>query len=275
MYLVQLILFCESYQWKFEIMRNHSYILALLFFLLACGKSEALNGQTEAPDHAPWTKLLQQYVNAEGWVDYEGLTGAKVALDDYINILSTNPPSTSWSKEERLAYWLNAYNAFTIKLIVDNYPVESIKDLNPLIAVPFVNTVWQKKWFKIGDEDFSLDNIEHDVLRKEFEEPRIHFAINCASFSCPVLRREAFVADKIYGQLEEQAKLFINDPIRNTIDPQKPFVSKVFSWFKGDFTKSQSLVEFINQYSTIQLDPEVSVRFMDYNWSLNDQKNIN
>ena len=185
-------------------------------------------------------------------------------------MLSNNAPSNNWSENEKLAYWINAYNAFTVKLIVDNYPLESIKDLNPILNIPTVYTVWTKKWFKIGDEDFSLDKIEHDILRKEFKEPRIHFVINCASFSCPVLRPEAFKAEKIETQLVEQTKAFINDPDRNRITKDKLELSKIFSWFDGDFKEGQTLIQFLNKYSKVKISKSADIDFMDYEWSLND-----
>ena len=162
-----------------------------------------------------------------------------------------------------------------MKLIVDNYPLKSIKDLNPTISVPTVNTIWAKSWFQIGGEDFSLDKIEHKILRKDFNEPRIHFAVNCASISCPVLRAEAYEADKIDRQLDEQARIFLNDPSRNTITAGKIEVSKIFSWFGGDFKKDQTLVEFIDRYVKEDLTDKTKVRFAKYDWNLNEVKQEN
>jgi len=253
-------------------MRKINPILLALMILFSCSNAEQVFAQDSAvPDHEGWTALLEEYVDDEGMVDYQGFINDKTKLDAYTQLLSDNPPAQNWTKEEQLAYWINAYNAFTIKLIVDNYPVESIKDLNPTVAIPFVNTIWRKKWFQLGGEDFSLDMIEHSILRRDFNEPRIHFAVNCASISCPVLRAEAYEPDRIDAQLEEQTKLFLNDASRNDLNERKPRVSKIFSWFTEDFTKGQTLVEFINRYAEAQLDEKVRLRYMDYDWSLNDQ----
>lgn len=257
---------------KLYIMQKVALTLITVFVLFAC-RAEATSFKTAGkPDHSQWTVLLQKYVASNGLVNYQGFIGEKEKLDAYTEELSANPPADNWSREERLAYWINAYNAFTVKLIVDNYPVESIKDLNPTISLPTINTVWAKEWFKIGDEDFSLDRIEHKILRKEFDEPRIHFAVNCASISCPVLLNEAFVADKIDTQLSQQAKVFLNDKSRNVIKKDEAQLSKIFSWFGGDFTKGQTLVEFLNKYSNTKLAKDAKIKFLDYDWNLNDTK---
>lgn len=251
-------------------------VLLIIAGILSCGTgNESFAGAPKAPDHSQWTTLLSKYVEDGGLVNYKGFIEEKSALQDYLDLLSNNAPGESWTQNEKLAYWINAYNAFTVKLIVDNYPLESIKDLNPTLSIPTVNTVWTKEWFQIGGEDFSLDKIEHKILRKEFEEPRIHFAINCASISCPVLRAEAYEADKIDRQLDEQARIFLNDPSRNVISKDKVELSNIFSWFGGDFKNGQTLIEFINKYTRVQVDEEAKVRYMKYDWNLNEMSGAN
>lgn len=245
-------------------------ILILAIAAVSCsGGNESFAGSPKAPDHSPWSDLLAKYVEDGGLVNYQGFINDKEELESYLETLSSNAPGDSWTENEKLAYWINAYNAFTVKLIVDNYPLESIKDLNPTISVPTVNSIWSKEWFQIGGQDFSLDRIEHKILRKEFEEPRIHFAVNCASISCPVLRAEAYTADEVDRQLDEQTRIFLNDPSRNTITEKRVEVSKIFSWFGGDFKKGQSLVEFIDQYTKVDIAENAKVRFMKYDWNLN------
>jgi hypothetical protein len=226
--------------------------------------------QTESTSHEIWDGLLKKHVEPTGMVDYKGFISDSIQLNAYLDILSEGSPDPkSYSREARLAYWINAYNAFTVKLIVDNYPLESIKDLNPTVAIPMVSTIWNKKFFSIGGEKMSLDNIEHDILRKEFNEPRIHFAINCASISCPPLRSEAYLAERLEQQLEEQASMFINDPERNVLTPDNPEISKIFSWFSGDFKKNQSLIEFLNKYANTKINEDADIDYMDYDWRLN------
>ena len=241
-----------------------------ILLLLGCNASTGREASARPPSHELWDALLKKHVNADGRVDYQGFVEDKDELVQYLNALSSSAPDTSWSEQEQLAYWINAYNAFTVKLIVDNYPVESIKDLGPAISIPTIHTVWHKKFFTIGGKDTSLDEIEHDILRKQFNEPRIHFAINCASISCPVLRAEAYTAHKLEEQLENQAVVFINDPARNIIKADKAQLSRIFKWFKGDFEKNQTLIEFINRYAVKPLHVDATLEFLSYDWSLNE-----
>lgn len=254
--------------------KKNLLLLIILTMFLSCNSNNNTfaSESGERPDHSLWTQLLTKHVNEKGFVNYKGMLSERQKLENYTESLSANPPASSWTDNEKLAYWINAYNAFTVKLIVDNYPLESIKDLNPTIAIPTVSTIWSKKWFQIGGEDFSLDEIEHKILRKDFEEPRIHFAVNCASFSCPPLRAEAFVAERVNEQLDEQARIFINDSVRNKIGKDEVIISKIFSWFKGDFTNGQSLIQFLNKYSDTRINEDADVDHMDYEWSLNEIK---
>jgi hypothetical protein len=226
---------------------------------------------TNPPSHQLWDDLVKAHVKPNGMVNYRGFIQDKTKLELYLKLISENAPDRkTWSKNEQLAYWINAYNAFTVKLIVDNYPTESIRDLGPKLKIPLIKDVWHYKFFKIGGEESSLDEIEHSILRKEFDEPRIHFAINCASVSCPPLLNEAFVADRIDAQLEKVTTAFINDPVRNKITSDEIQISSIFSWFKGDFTKNGSLIDFLNNYSKVKIKPSAKISHMDYNWNLNE-----
>ena len=226
---------------------------------------------TSPPSHQGWDELVKTHVNSNGMVDYKGFIEDKSKLERYLSLLSNNAPDRlTWSREEQLAYWINAYNAFTVKLIVDNYPVKSIKDLGPRLKIPLVSDVWHYKFFKIGGVDTSLDEVEHQILRKEFDEPRIHFAINCASVSCPPLLNEAFVPERLESQLTQAATAFINDPSRNLITANHAQISPIFSWFKEDFTKRSSIISFLNLYSKEKINPTAQISYLDYNWSLNE-----
>ncbi len=219
--------------------------------------------------HEKWTALLTKYVDVEGHVNYAGFKKDETALDEYLAVLSANHPQDTWDKDDILAFWINAYNAFTVKLIVKNYPVKSIKELGG--AIYKVNTAWDIKFIKIGDEVYDLNNIEHGIIRKEFSEPRIHFAVNCASVSCPRLRNEAFVGSRIEEQLDDQARYFINNPVKNKITKKCAELSKIFTWFKGDFTANGGSVEdFINKYSEIKITKKTKGKSLDYDWNLNE-----
>jgi hypothetical protein len=224
-----------------------------------------------APSHQLWNELLKSNVKPDGLVDYKGFVREKPKLEKYLKLLSENAPDRkTWSKNEQLAYWINVYNAYTVKLIVDFYPTKSIRDLGPRIKIPLIKDVWHYKFFKLAGVEMCLDEVEHSILRKEFEEPRIHFAINCASVSCPPLLNEAFVATNLENQLTRVATTFINDPTRNKISSQSAQLSSIFSWFKGDFTKKGTLIEFLNRYAKVKLSPNARITFMEYNWNLNE-----
>lgn len=250
---------------------SRSSFLFLLLILVSCHSPVVGKAGSTPPSHQLWNELLEAHVKPNGLVDYKGFIREKPKLERYLKLLSENAPDRSkWSKNEQLAYWINVYNAFTVKLIVDFYPTKSIRDLGPRIKIPLIKDVWHYEFFKIAGVDMSLDEVEHSILRKEFEEPRIHFAINCASVSCPPLLNEAFVAANLENQLTRVATTFINDPSRNKISSQSAQLSSIFSWFKGDFTKKGTLIEFLNRYSKVKISPNARITFLDYNWNLNE-----
>ncbi len=213
-------------------------------------------------DHYVWDQALLLNVSDDGNVDYDGFMRDSSLLYKYFKQLSDNPPKESWSREEKLAYWINAYNAYTIKLIIDSYPLKSIKDLED---------PWGKKFFKIDGVWHSLGELEHKILRK-FGDPRIHFAINCASISCPVVWNRAYTAENLHEALDEQANKFINDPKRNIITDKVVSVSKIFTWYKKDFkVNGGDVKDFINRYSTVKIDKQPKKGYKDYDWKLNKQ----
>jgi hypothetical protein len=214
----------------------------------------------EVFDHTNFSVLLKKYVKEDGRVNYVGFKNDKRDLETYLERIRTNSPNTNWSKNDKLAYYMNAYNAMTIDLIIRNYPTESIKD---------INDPWEQRLWKIGEESISLEYIEHEVLRK-MKDPRIHFGINCASFSCPPLMNKAFTAATVDAQLKQLAVQFINDPRRNKITAERVDISKIFRWFQKDFTENGSLIDFLNTYSKVKIDKNARVRYMSYNWELNE-----
>jgi hypothetical protein len=236
----------------------------------ACRELPNQNTGAKPVSHAIWDLLLKKHVASNGLVNYKGFIQDSVQLNQYLTLLKNHHPGDSWDRKEQLAYWINAYNAFTIDLVIRHYPVESIKDIGPKLAIVFVNTVWDIAFINIQGTEYSLNNIEHQILRKKFDEPRIHFAINCASISCPDLRPEAFTAEKIEQQLEEQAFAFIGDPTKNQITSHTLMLSSIFNWFGGDFKKQGTLRDYIQKYTKIPIDKNAKVKYLDYNWSLND-----
>ncbi|MGJ8590960.1 MAG: DUF547 domain-containing protein [Aquaticitalea sp.] len=214
-------------------------------------------------DHSDWSQLLKKHVNSNGFVDYKGFKNDKPKLDAYLVKLSTYEPNDDWSVQELLAYYINLYNAATIQLIVDNYPTKSIKD---------IKGPWTKGFVKIGSKELSLGAIENGILRK-MDEPRIHFAINCASISCPKLMNEAYTAGKINEQLEAATKEFINGD-KNDISSTNPKLSKIFDFYTGDFKVDgkKDLIGYINKYSKTKINSNAKYSFKEYDWNLNEQK---
>ena len=225
---------------------------------------------TTPPNHELLNAVLKNFVR-DGQVNYQQLHENEEQLNIYLARLQSHAPTVNWSREEQLAYWINAYNAFTLKIILDNYPVKSIKDIGDKLQIPLVNSTWDIQFIEIGGKSFSLNDIEHRILRREFNVPAIHFAIVCASRSCPPLRSEAYSADNIDKQLNEQALAFINDESKNQIATDHIKISKIFSWFEGDFTKDGSLIDFLNQYSHTKINQDARIDFLEYDWSLNKQ----
>lgn len=213
-------------------------------------------------NHEKWDKLLKAHVNNKGLVDYKGFQKEEAQLDTYLNQLANLDPSNDWSVQELLAYYINLYNAQTVKLILNNYPVESIKD---------IQGAWTKGRASVDGRELSLGGIENGILRK-MNEPRIHFAINCASISCPPLIREAYTASKINEQLEMATKDFINSD-KNDINAKNPKISSIFQFYPKDFTVNgeQDIAGYINKYSNTKIDAGASITYKEYDWSLNEQ----
>ena len=226
------------------------------------------SGQSQVPSHAVFDELLHKHVTLDGRVNYLGFVKDSITFSHYLRILSEHPPQSTWSVNERKAFWINAYNAFTIKLIIDNYPVKSIKDLGGWIYK--VNTPWDIQFLRIGSETMDLNNIEHDKLRADFDDPRIHFAIVCASKSCPKLVNASYEAASLESQLDQAARDFLSDTSRNKIATDQLEISSIFKWYRGDFTKSGSLVDYINNYTTISINSNARISFLDYDWTLNE-----
>ena len=211
-------------------------------------------------DHSEWDVLLKKHVDDTGNVDYKGFTKDISALEQYLEYLAGNRPADKASKPEKLAYYINLYNAATVKLILDHYPTKSIKDIkNP----------WGKEIVQMGGEKISLGDLEHKILRK-MGEPRIHFAINCASYSCPKLWNTAFTASNLEKLLEQTAKDFINDPSKNALTKEKAALSEIFNWYKKDFTQNGSLIDYLNKYADVKLTSNTKISYLNYNWDLND-----
>ncbi len=241
--------------------------------------------------HAAWTTLLKKHVllldgGKASQLRYAGMANDRAALKAYTDSLSAVSAAqfAAFSKPQQMAFLINAYNAFTVELILTRYPkLQSIKDLGTLLSNP-----WKPKFIKLLGTEMSLDNIEHDTLRAKgrYDDPRIHFAVNCASIGCPMLREEAFVAERLEAQLDEQALRFMSDRSRNRYADGKLQLSKIFDWYGVDFKSGykgiSSLGAFAARYAEQLADAPaererikaggVDIGFLDYDWKLNDVK---
>ena len=213
--------------------------------------------------HELWDELLKVHVSDEGNVNYKKFKTDHDKLQSYINSLDriySNEDFQLQSKDETLAFWINAYNAMTIDLILRHYPIKSIKD---------IDRPWEQRLWKLSNKWYNLDEIEHQILRK-MDEPRIHFAIVCASYSCPKLLNEAYKADTLEEQLTNATKEFLNDLNRNNISENSLELSKIFQWFSKDFKEDGSIISFLNKYSEIEISENAKIKYKDYNWDLNE-----
>lgn len=245
-------------------------LLTLALTTFSCFFNKKIASESKPVIHDKWEVLLQKYVSDNGCVNYKGFINDSILFNEYLYLLSiSHPNDKNWTKEEKMAYWINSYNAYTIKLIVDNYPVNSIKDIGG--SIYRVNTAWAKKFIVVEGYEYSLDNIEHDILRPKFNDGRVHAAVNCASESCPILYNHAFAANKLDDQLTKVFTRFIGDTDKNVITENELKLSKIFSWFSGDFKKDgKSVIDFINNYSEVNISANASISYLDYGWGLNE-----
>ncbi len=255
-----------------------------LAFGLLLSLASAAFGQTFDHRHAAWTQLLEDHVrwSADGTastVDYSGFASDKPRLERYLDTLSAvkEQDFQQWSEAQRQAFLINAYNAFTVALILTRYPdLDSIKDLGGLFSSP-----WKKSFFDLLGKRRSLDEVEHELLRgaEDFKEPRIHFAVNCASIGCPALRPQAYVAAQLDAQLEDQTERFLRDRSRNRMDGERLAISMIFRWYGEDFAHSGGLNTFLSAHGdALGLNAaqkaalrrnDLKLGYLPYDWQLN------
>lgn len=233
--------------------------LFLLAVLIPFASVLQAQGSKVAKGTDLWDAVLKAHVTPGGVVDYQGITQNK-DFNKAIELLSSEAPGDGWDPSAAMAHWINLYNAFTVKLIVDNMPVASIKD---------IDEPWKKPFIVIDGANYSLDQIEHEILRRNFADPRIHFALNCASFSCPVLHHAAFRAEGLDDKLTQLTVEFLNDINRNQISGPLANVSQIFEWYVEDFEAEGGVRAFIGKYRGKELDPSVKLKYIPYDWKLN------
>lgn len=269
------------------------------FTIISYGLEEV---KTDSFDHsyATYNSLLNRYViNAR--VNYEGFINSRAKFETFLRALGSVDENVfeSWTEEQRLAFWINAYNAFTIKAIIDHYPIKRSFTLVGIFYAPSdsilqIKGVWTKLQFRALGNMVTLGEIEHETLRKKFNEPRIHMAINCASISCPDLRNEAYTPEKLEEQLADASINFVNNPDKGVyVNEQsgKVKLSKIFKWFGDDFINNYGSKKLFNNYSLKEnavlnftsdyieseevkeylMNNKLKIGYLGYDWHLNEQ----
>ncbi|MDV6328596.1 DUF547 domain-containing protein [Idiomarina sp. Sol25] len=261
-------------------MRAILFILGLVFQMAAAA-------QSFDQSHTAFSDVLSEHVTVyndglKSVVNYHELAQNRQSLDSYLASLSAVEPGQyeSWTHEQQLAFLINAYNGFTLQLIIDNIDkfesgeAESIRDLGGLFSSP-----WEKSFFTLLGEKRTLDWVEHEKIRGDFDEPRIHAALVCAAVSCPKLRAGAFTGMNLEAQLENQMVTFLSDRDKNGIDDKGIYLSKIFDWYREDF---DGLRDYLTRYGDAiadtvteqqKLKQNSNIRYTDYNWQLNSVRN--
>lgn len=210
--------------------------------------------------HTIFNGLLKKYVTSSGKVNYNGFKADRAKLQEYIALLKDNEPGSSWSSNKKLAYWINVYNANMIEVMLKNNIPSSVMSINN-------GKAWDLKVVKIGSKTYSLNDVEHNIIRKQFKEPRIHFACVCAAKSCPKLLNKAYTEANLKSSLQAQAVYFINNTSKNEITAKNLKVSQLFNWYASDFGDINT---YIRKYSKTEFKDDKDIEFQEYDWSINN-----
>jgi hypothetical protein len=250
-------------------------LLLLLFFTSCRSKTSEVNASI---DHSSFDKILRTYVNSQGYVDYKGLKANRYELDNYVSQLAKVSPVSHQklfpTRQSQLTYWINAYNAFTLQGVINHYPTESVQKI-----YLFSGFFWRLR-FTAGGETMSLYYLENSIIRKQFNDPRIHFAIVCASEGCPRLADQAYMPEDLDRQLDAQAVKFINEErnVKIDLNQNQLVVSKIFEWYKDDFVlPTETITSYIERYlsqpkqAQLQKLKAPKIVYQQYDWRINDQ----
>ncbi|MHC4756098.1 MAG: DUF547 domain-containing protein [Planctomycetota bacterium] len=264
------------------------------FFLVTFSNikaNDANNGKFSYDDYA---LILKSYVDSNGMVDYKQLKTNREKLDGFIESMSRIKPKSfdKWSEKEKVAFWLNAYNALTLKAIIDNYPIKASRlksAIYPKNSIRQIKGVWDKIKFDVMGKDITLGDIEHKILRVQFNEPRIHMAMVCAAMGCPPLLNEPYLPKKLDEQLDDQSRKFLSNPLKYKVDGNTVYLSPIFNWFKEDFVKTYgpkttfagykgskgAVLNFMSKYleenKKWTQSKRPKIKYLKYDWSLNEQ----
>jgi len=279
-------------------LRLLKYITAFIGILAVMFSTHAEENAGKQFDYDDYAAILKTYVDNQGMVNYKELQVNREKLDAFVFSIGKLNPEVyeQWGEKEKIAFWTNVYNALTLKAIVDNYPIKSsfFKSRRyPKNSIRQISGVWNKLKFTVMGREMTLNDIEHETLRKHFNEPRIHLALVCAAMGCPPLRNEPFTGDKLDAQLDDQTHLFLKNSQKFRIERNKQIVylSSIFKWFGKDFVVSygtdekfagydktkRAVLNFISKYLDANareylITGKYKIKYLDYDWSLNEKK---
>ncbi len=274
-------------------------ILSIALTALAAAMETSVSAAGKGFDNSKYAIVLNKYVDDKGMVDYKALKANREELDRYNESIAAIDPQdfAKWSDQEKIALLINAYNSLTLKAIINNYPIKKSlfnpsAYIYPSNSIRQISGVWDETTHEVMGKEMTLDHIEHEILRKDFNEPRIHMALVCAAMGCPILRNEPYTGEKLEEQLEDQSRRFMNNPAKFRIDKESSvvYLSSIFKWFGSDFVKKypvknqfkgpnetvSSVLKFASSYLTDDdanylKEGDYSIEYLDYDWSLNEQ----
>ncbi|MFQ5928124.1 MAG: DUF547 domain-containing protein [Acidobacteriota bacterium] len=259
--------------------------------------SDPLKGKDQIFSYESYAAVLSGYVDKGGMVDYQGLKANRHKLDAFAASMKTLDPAVyeSWNEQEKIALWINAYNAFTLQAIIDHYPIKAsfFGSLRfPKNSIRQISGVWDNLQFQVMGRKLTLDDIEHRILRPEFNEPRLHMALVCAALGCPPLRNEPYLGEKLDSQLDEQSRRFLSNSEKFRINRSKRrvYLSKIFQWYGRDFEETHGttqkfsehdrsegavlnfLTDYLNAADREYVETgKYRIEYLNYDWSLNEQ----
>lgn len=243
--------------------------LLWLLLLLSAASARAANHSLEQL-HQSWDELLKQHVQADGRLSYATLAENDDQLRLYLQTLRRTTPQPDWSRQDQAAFWLNVYNAYTLNLAVEYYPVQRLSDIK-VKSVGGYRSVWEALEVNVGGKEYSLNQIEREILPRLLpQDPRRFLALHCAAMSSPTLLTEAFSGPRLEAQLETLTHRFINDPTRNQLSGAAVQVSSVFDWHAAEFGETSKLIAFLNRYATTPVPATATVQYLPYDWTLNE-----
>ena len=258
------------------------WVVTLVSITILVLAASATSAAAALPDTAAYARVLERFVTDDAHVRYAALKAGPTDLDEYLDSLATLDPKgiEALPEADRIALWVNAYNAITLKTIIDSYPIQGrgLSALRyPASSIRQISGAWTDRGWVVAGSKMSLDDIEHKILRKRFHEPRVHMALVCAALGCPPLRAEPYDGARLGEQLDDQARRYLASPFGMKLEPERRriAVSAIFKWFAGDFDKEDGVRAFLTRYAPEAAradlaDSKTKITFLDYDWSLNE-----